>query len=109
MTYFYLFMGIVSEVVGTSALQASHQFTKLVPSVICFLAYASAFFFLSLTLKVLPVGVSYAIWSGMGIMLITLIGYFFFGQKLDLPAIIGIVLIVAGVVIMNVFSKTVSH
>lgn len=109
MTYLYLLLAIISEVIGTSALQASQQFSKLMPSVLCFLAYASAFFFLSMTLKTMPVGIAYAIWSGLGVIFITLVGIFIFDQKPDAPALLGMFLIIAGVVIMNVFSKTISH
>ena len=101
-------MAIVSEVIGTSALKAAEGFTRLWPSLIVTVGYATAFYFLSLTLKTIPVGVAYAIWSGAGIALISLIAWLFFGQKLDVAAVIGILLIVAGVVVLNVFSRTVS-
>lgn len=97
------------EVVGTSGLKASEQFSKLLPSVITVVAYVCAFYFLGLTLKTLPVGIAYAIWSGVGIVLISVIGLIFFKQSLDLPAILGLGLIIAGVVVINIFSKTVSH
>src|SRR5690606_29971387 len=107
----WLFLGtaIISEVIATSALKASDGFSRLWPSLIVVAGYAVSFYFLSLTLKTLPVGVAYAIWSGLGIVLISLIGIVLFGQKLDMPAIIGMGLIIAGVVVMNVFSKTVAH
>lgn len=97
------------EVVGTSGLKASEQFSKLLPSVITVVAYVCAFYFLGLTLKTLPVGIAYAIWSGVGIVLISVIGLIFFKQSLDLPAILGLGLIIAGVIVINIFSKTVSH
>ena len=109
MTYLYLLVAVAFEVVGTSALQASAQFTRLGPTVLMALCYLAAFFFLSLVLKVLPVGVAYAIWSGLGIVLIALIGLVWFGQRLDFAAILGLGLIIAGVVVINLFSETVSH
>jgi multidrug transporter EmrE-like cation transporter len=98
-------IAIVAETVATSAMKPSEGFTRLVPSVIVVIGYAVAFYFLSMTLKAIPVGIAYAIWSGVGIVLISLAGWIMFGQKLDAPAIIGIALIMSGVVIMNVFSK----
>ena len=89
--------------------QQSEQFTKLVPSVLTVLGYAAAFYCLSVVLKSIPVGIAYAIWSGVGIILIALIGFFVFKQHLDLAAIIWLVLIIAGVVVINVFSNSVSH
>ncbi|KAF0103289.1 MAG: small multidrug resistance protein SMR family [bacterium] len=105
----FLSVAIVSEVVATSALKASEGFTRLWPSVIVTVGYASAFYFLSLTLKTIPIGVAYAIWSGVGVALIALIAWLFFGQVLDTPALIGLALIIAGVVVLNVFSKTLAH
>lgn len=107
--WIFLSIAITGEVVATSALKASEGFSRLWPSLIVIAGYALAFYFLSLTLKTVPVGVAYAIWSGAGVALIALIAWVFFGQSLDIPAIIGLLLIVAGVVVINVFSKTVSH
>ena len=107
--YFYLFIAIVAEVVATSFLKSSDSSTRLWPSVITVVGYAIAFFFLSLTLRTIPTGVAYAIWSGTGIVLISLVGWWWFGQHLDLPAIAGMGLIIAGVVVVNVFSKTAGH
>lgn len=107
--FIFLFLAIMLEVVGTSGLKASAQFTKLVPSVITVIAYVCAFYFLGLTLKTLPVGIAYAIWSGVGVVLISLIGLLFFKQSLDLSAVVGLGLIIAGVIIINIFSKSVSH
>jgi small multidrug resistance pump len=107
--WIFLSVAIISEVVATSALKASDGFSRLRPSLIVVAGYMSAFYFLSLTLKTIQIGVAYAIWSGAGIALIALIAWAFFGQKLDFPAIIGFLLIVAGVVVINLFSKTVSH
>ena len=109
MTFFYLIVAIVLEVIGTSALQASEQFTKPKPLILTALGYAASFYFLSLVLRAMPVGIAYAIWSGVGIVLISIVGALFFKQHLDTPALIGIGLIIAGVVVMNVFSKSVSH
>jgi small multidrug resistance pump len=106
MKYLYLLIAIVSEVAATSALRASEQFTKLWPSVIVVVGYGLAFYFMSLTLKSIPVGVAYAIWSGVGIVLVSITGYFLYKQKLDLPALLGIGLIIAGVLVINVFSKS---
>jgi small multidrug resistance pump len=100
---------IIAEVAGTSFLKASEGFTRLGPSVIVVVGYAAAFYFLSLTLKVIPVGVAYAIWSGVGVALIAIIGWIFFGQRLDAPAILGMGMIIGGVIVLNVFSSSVAH
>lgn len=107
--WIFLTVAIVSEVFATASLSASHGFTRLIPSALAVVGYVVAFYFLSLTLKVIPVGVAYAIWAGLGIVLVALVGWLRFGQKLDLPAMAGMAMIVAGVVIMNFFSKSVSH
>ncbi len=104
-----LAIAIVAEVVATSMLKKTAEFTKLLPSVIVVIGYAAAFYFMTLSLRVLPVGIMYAIWAGMGIVLVAVIGWVFYRQVLDLPAIIGLVLIISGVVVINVFSKTVNH
>jgi small multidrug resistance pump len=109
MAYLYLFVAIVTEVVATSALKASEQFTNLVPSLIVVGGYGVSFFFLSLILKTIPVGIAYAIWSGLGIVLVAIVGVIAFKQTPDMPAIFGMSLIVAGVVVINVFSETMSH
>ncbi len=109
MSWVFLLTAIVAEVIATSALKASEGFSKLWPSVITVAGYAVAFYCLSLTLRTIPVGIAYAIWSGLGVVLITIAAWLLFGQKLDLPALIGMGMIVAGVVVMNVFSKAVSH
>jgi small multidrug resistance pump len=109
MGYLYLAIAIVSEVIGTSALKATDGFTKLIPSAIVVVGYGAAFYFLSLVLKSIPVGVAYAIWAGLGIVLVALVAAVIFKQVPDVPAIIGMVLIVSGVVVINVFSKTVIH
>ena len=109
MPYVFLAVAIIAEVIATSALKASEEFTKTIPSIIVVAGYGVAFYCLSLTLKSIPVGIAYAIWSGAGIFLITTVGWIVFGQKLDLPAIAGMALIVSGVVVMQLFSKTASH
>ncbi|EJL89641.1 cation/cationic drug transporter [Herbaspirillum sp. CF444] len=107
--YLLLGIAIVSEVIATSALRASDGFTKLIPSVTVVIGYALAFLFLSMTLKTIPVGIAYAIWSGLGIVLISVVAYFVYGQTLDTPAIIGMALILAGVLVLNLFSKSTAH
>ena len=107
--YIYLILAVAAETIGTSALQASQQFTRLWPSVLVITSYAVAFYLLSLTLRHMPVGVMYAIWSGLGIALIALIGWLVFRQALDAPAILGIALIMAGIAIIQLFSQTASH
>jgi len=109
MTYFYLAVAIIAEVAATSALKASEEFTNLVPSMIVVVGYGVAFYFMTLVLRVIPVGITYAIWSGLGIVLVTVVSIFLYRQMPDIPALIGMGLIVAGVVIINVFSKTVGH
>ncbi|MBV7481742.1 multidrug efflux SMR transporter [Bordetella sp. BOR01] len=109
MKWVYLGIAIVAEILATSALKSAEGFTRLLPSLATVLGYAVAFYFLALTLRDIPVGIAYAIWSGVGIVLISLVGAVFFKQHLDTPAILGITLIIAGVVVMNVFSKSVGH
>ncbi|MDP3938015.1 MAG: SMR family transporter [Deltaproteobacteria bacterium] len=109
MAWLYLGIAIVAEVVATSALKAAEGFSRLGPSVIVVAGYGLAFFFLSLTLRSIPVGVAYAVWSGVGIFLISVIAWMLYGQALDAPAILGLALIVAGVVVLNVFSRSVVH
>jgi len=106
MGYLYLSLAIISEVIATSALKSSNQFSQVVPSIIVIVGYGLAFYFLSLVLKTIPVGIAYAIWSGMGIVLIGLVGAIFFKQIPDMAAIIGMGFIIVGVIILNVFSKT---
>lgn len=108
-TYAALVIAVVLEIIATSLLKASEQFTRLWPTVMMGLCYMAAFYFLSYTLRTMPVGIAYALWSGIGIVLISLVGLVIFNQSLDLPAIIGIGLILAGVVIINLMSKSISH
>ncbi len=107
--WLYLAAAIAAETLATSLLKSSEGFTRLGPSLIVVAGYGCAFFFLSLTLRTIPVGVAYAIWSGVGIILVTLVAWLIFGQKIDLPGLIGIGLIVAGVVVLKLFSKTSGH
>ncbi|MBW4581894.1 MAG: multidrug efflux SMR transporter [Tildeniella nuda ZEHNDER 1965/U140] len=107
--YVYLLIAIVSEVIATSALKATVSFTKLVPSLIVLAGYSSAFYFLSLCLNTISVGVAYAIWSGLGIVLVALLGWFFYRQAIDQAGLIGMGLIVAGVVVLQLFSKSAAH
>ena len=109
MIYLYLLIAIIAEVIATTALKASVSFTKPIPSLIVVMGYGCAFYCLSLVLREMSVGVAYAIWCGLGIVLISLSALVFYGQKLDLPAIIGMVLIIAGVIVLNVFSDSALH
>jgi len=105
--WLYLSIAIVSEVIATSALKAADGFTRPLPSLVVVVGYVCAFWFLSLTLRTIPVGIAYAVWSGVGIALIALIGWLAFGQSLDAPALLGLALIVAGVVVLGVYSRSV--
>jgi small multidrug resistance pump len=109
MAWLYLAIAIVAEVVATSALKASEGFARLGPSAVVMVGYGIAFYFLSLTLREIPVGIAYAVWSGVGIVLISLIARVLFGQTLDAAAWVGIGLIVAGVLVLNVLSKSALH
>ena len=107
--YLILLLAIVCEVVATSALKQTEQFTRLVPSLITLAGYAGAFYFLSMVLRNIPLGIAYAIWSGVGIVLVALVGWLVFKQHLDLAAIIGICMILGGVVVINLFSESARH
>ena len=109
MNWVYLTIAITGEVIGTTALKASEGFTRPAASAITALGFGVAFYFLSLSLRTIPVGIAYAIWAGVGVVMISAIGYFRFKQSLDLAALIGIGLIVAGVIVINVFSKSITH
>ncbi|WP_440873632.1 DMT family transporter [Vibrio diabolicus] len=104
-----LSIAIVCEVIATSYIPKTEQFTKMMPSTVVLIGYGIAFFLLSVTVKTMPVGVVYAIWSGAGIVLVATVGYFVYGQRLDLPAIVGIGFILTGVMIVNLLSKTVGY
>ena len=109
MSWVYLLLAIVAEVIATSALKQSDSFARLGPSLIVVLGYGAAFYLLSLTFRTMPVGVVYAIWSGVGIVLISLVGWIAFRQQLDAAAVVGIALIVAGVAVINILSKSAAH
>lgn len=107
--YIYLIIAVICETFGTACLKASNEFTKLWPSLGVIIGFAGAFYFLSLTLRYMPIGIVYAIWSGLGIIFITLIGLFFFKQSLDMAAYIGMGFILIGVIIINAFSNSSTH
>lgn len=109
MDYIYLIVAVAFEVIATSALKETNGFTRLWPSVIALAGYACAFYFLSLVLRQVPVGIVYAMWCGAGIVFITAIAWIWFRQTLDLPALLGIGLIMAGVIVINLFSKSIAH
>ncbi|MBT2131980.1 SMR family transporter [Aliiroseovarius lamellibrachiae] len=109
MPYLVLIFAVIAETIGTSALQASQQFTRFWPSVTVVIAYGISFALLAWVLKFMPVGIAYALWSGLGIVMIAAIGYAFFGQKLDLAAVLGLALIVAGIAVINLFSASSTH
>lgn len=107
--WFLLAVAIVSEVIGTSALKASESFTRPIPSAIAIVGYVLAAYLLALTLKTIPVGIAYAIWAGMGVVLVALVSWLLYDQRLDMPAVAGMCLVVAGVAVINLFSKTAMH
>ena len=109
MAYLYLALAILTEVIATSALKASEEFTKLIPSVIVLVGYGAAFYLMTLVIRTIPIGITYAVWSGIGIVLIALVGAIFYKQIPDLPAVIGMGLIISGVVVIHLFSKTVGQ
>ncbi|ASP22176.1 multidrug transporter EmrE [Antarctobacter heliothermus] len=109
MPYLILAFAVLAETIGTTALQASQQFTKVGPTIIVILAYGAAFYLLGIALKYFPVGIAYAIWSGLGIVLIAAIGLVVFGQKLDLAAVLGMGLILTGILVIHLFSDTSPH
>ncbi len=109
MAYIYLAIAIVSEVIGTSALKASKEFTTLWPSVVVITGYIVSFYFMTLALRTIPLGVTYAVWSGIGIVLVALVGLFLYHETPDVPAIVGMGLIIAGVIVIHMFSKTIGH
>lgn len=102
-------IAITGEVIATSALKASNGFSNLVPSILVVVGYVAAFYFLSLALRTIPVGIAYAVWAGLGVVFVTAIAWVMYGQKLDTAAIVGMTLIVSGVVVMNLFSKAIAH
>ncbi len=102
-------LAIAAEVIATSSLKASQEFTRFWPSVLVVVGYGTAFYFMTISLRVLPVGIMYAIWSGLGIVSVSVLSWLLYRQSLDTPALIGMALIIAGVVVMNVFSSSVPH
>lgn len=108
-SYLYLALAIIAEVIATSSLKACEEFTKLLPSILVVIGYCIAFYFLMLSLRTIPVGVAYAIWCGVGIVIVTLISYFLYHQVLDTPAVIGISFIIIGVVIIQALSHSSAH
>lgn len=108
-TYLILIAAVLAETIGTTSLQASAQFSRFWPSVLVVVAYGLSFWLLSLTLKTMPVGIVYALWSGLGIVLIAAIGFLVFGQRLDWPALLGISMILAGILVIHLFSNTAGH
>ncbi len=109
MVWLYLSIAILAEVMATTALKFSESFSRPIPSVLVVIGYGAAFYFLSKVLHQVPISVAYAIWSGAGVALVALVGWLWLGQKLDTPAMLGIGMIVGGVLVINLFSKTVSH
>ena len=109
MTYLFLVIAIIAEVIATTTLKATEGFTRPLPSLIVIIGYGLAFYFLSLVLKEVPVGVAYAIWSGLGIFLVSIVCIYIYKQTPDIPAIIGMSLIIIGVIVINLFSKTIVH
>jgi len=109
LNYWYLLVAIITEVIATSALKSAEEFTKFWPSLIVIGGYLVSFYFMMLVLRTLPVGITYAIWSGVGIVLVAIAGIFLYKQTPDLPAVIGMGLIIVGVIIIHLFSKTVEH
>jgi len=107
--YVYLVLAVVTETVGTVSLQASHQLSRPWPSALAGVSYAASFYLLAVTLEYMAVGIVYAIWAGLGIVFIAMIGWMMFGQKLDAPAAVGILLIVAGIITIYLFSDTATH
>ena len=107
--YIVLLIAVASETIGTAALQASVQFTKFWPSVLVVIAYAVSFYFLAVALRTIPLGIAYALWSGLGIVFIASIGFVIYGQKLDLAAILGLSMILSGIVIIHLFSNSATH
>jgi small multidrug resistance pump len=108
-SYLYLAIAIIAEVIATSSLKACAEFSKVIPSMLVVLGYCLAFYFLMLSLRTIPVGIAYAIWSGVGVVIVTLIGYFLFQQVLDIPAVVGIIFIIFGVIIIQTLSQVSAH
>lgn len=105
MDYLYLLIAIISEVIATASLKASEGFSKFFPMILVIIGYTASFLFLSLVLRTIPMGIAYSCWAGLGMVLITFTGYFFYNQKIDVYSIIGIILIIVGVILINFFNK----
>lgn len=108
-SWIFLAVAILGEVIATSTLKVSDEFSRLIPSIVVIVGYLISFYFLSIALKTIPVGVAYAIWAGLGIVLVTGIGWLVYGQKLDFGVLVGMALILIGVVVMNLFSSVTTH
>jgi small multidrug resistance pump len=108
-SYLALGIAIVAEVIATTALKSSDSFSRLLPSLIAIAGYGTALYCLTVTMKSIPTGVTYAIWSGLGIVLISITSFIFHQQKIDVPGMLGMALIIAGVVVLNLFSKSTMH
>ena len=108
-TYLFLALAIIAEVVATTSLKATEEFTKIVPTIIMIVAYLVSFYFMTLVLKFIPLGITYAIWSGVGIVLVAIVGAWRFKEIPDLPSILGMGLIISGVIVIHVFSKNINH
>ena len=109
MKWIYLAIAIVSEVIASSALRSTDGFSRVGPTLAVVVGYGVSFYFLSLTLRTIPMGIAYAVWSGVGIFLICMVGWLVYEQRLDMPAIVGLSLIATGVIVLNLFSKSVVH
>ncbi|CBV43863.1 DMT family transporter [Halomonas elongata] len=109
MSYVFLALAIIAEVVATSALKASEEFSRFWPSVLVVVGYVTAFYLLTLVFRTLPVGITYAVWAGLGIVLVTLVGMVVYGERPDLPAVLGMALIIGGVAVIQVFSSSTAH
>lgn len=109
MDYLYLFIAILSEVIATALLKSSEGFSKFYPTIITVIGYIISFILLSLVLRTIPMGIAYSCWAGLGIVFITIIGYIFYDQKINFCSILGIILIIIGVILIQMFSKTIKH
>ncbi len=108
-TYLFLALAIIAEVIATSSLKATEEFTKIIPTIIMIVAYLVSFYFMTLVLKFIPLGITYAIWSGIGIVLVAIVGAWRYKEIPDLPSILGMGLIISGVIVIHVFSKNIDH
>ncbi len=109
MAYLYLAIAIITEVIATSALKSSQEFSKLLPSLVVAVGYGLSFYFMTLTLRSIPLSITYAVWSGLGIVLVAVIGFILYQEKPDIYAVLGMTLIISGVLVIHLFSSTVAH